>query len=232
MRAVEALRIGGGVAVPAGRCPLGGSRRVTSQTARRAIFHAPGTRPAAARALLVRRVRPPPPARAQRRGRQRRAAPRARHAPRLGLEPADYLAGRRGTAATLRALDAAAGGGFFAVPPEAELDDAAADAAFASGPLVVDVQTHLVRPSRSTSVRAPTRCSPTSGWWIRTGGAAASTRRCLSAAEWAACVFGGSDTAVALLTSPPGRSDENVLTNDDIARRRDDRRAVRGTGGC
>jgi predicted TIM-barrel fold metal-dependent hydrolase len=30
-------------------------------------------------------------------------------------------------------------------------------------------------------------------------------------------VFGGSETAVALLTSPPGRSHENVLSNDDIA---------------
>src|SRR5581483_6337919 len=43
----------------------------------------------------------------------------------------------------------------------------------------------------------------------------------LSAAHWAACVFGGSETAVALLTSPPGRADENVLTNDDIASARE-----------
>ena len=43
----------------------------------------------------------------------------------------------------------------------------------------------------------------------------------LSAAEWAACVFGGSETAVALLTSPPGRAAENVLTNDDIASARE-----------
>jgi predicted TIM-barrel fold metal-dependent hydrolase len=159
---------------------------------------------------------PPPPALAQRRALVTAGRAAARHAPRLGLAPPEYLTGRRGTAATLRALDAEAGGGFFAVPPEAELDDAAADAAFASGPFVLDVQTHLVRPSRSTSVGAEAlfaylRMVDPARW---SGGVDAAR---LSAAEWAACVFGGSDTAVALLTSPPGRSAENVLTNDDIA---------------
>ena len=43
----------------------------------------------------------------------------------------------------------------------------------------------------------------------------------LSGAEWAANLFGRSETAVALLTSPPGRAHENVLTNDDIASARD-----------
>ncbi|HEY6429629.1 MAG TPA: hypothetical protein VIX84_20570, partial [Acidimicrobiales bacterium] len=98
--------------------------------------------------------RPPPLTKGQRRAAVGAMAAATRHASRVGLEAAEYLAGRLGTAATLRALDAAAGGGFFAVPPEAELDEDAADAAFASGPLVVDVQTHLVRPSRRASAGA------------------------------------------------------------------------------
>ena len=156
---------------------------------------------------------------------ERRAADAAwraavRHAPRLRLRADTYLRGRLGTAATLRAIDAAAGGGFYAVPPEAELDAAAADAAFDVAPLVIDVQTHLVRPSRATSSGADAlfaflRMVDAARW-----GDGIDPAR-LSAAEWAACLFGGSDTAVALLTSPPGRAAENVLTNADIADARD-----------
>ena len=52
-----------------------------------------------------------------------------------------------GTAATVRALDAEAGGGFYAVPPEAEHDQVAADAALGGDQVVIDIQTHLVRPT-------------------------------------------------------------------------------------
>jgi hypothetical protein len=69
--------------------------------------------------------------------RQRRAVAAAqgaadRHRGILGLSTDAYLADRRGTAATLRALDAGSGGGFYRVPVEAEIDGAAADAAFAA----------------------------------------------------------------------------------------------------
>ena len=159
---------------------------------------------------------PPPLAPAQRRAAVTAVRAADRQGARVGVGAVRYLAERRGTAATVRALDTEAGGGFFAVPPEAELDAAAADAAFSSGPFVLDVQTHLVRPSRSASVGAAAlfaylRMVDPDRW----GGGVDAAQ--LSAAEWAGCVFGGSDTAVALLTSPPGRSDENVLTNDDIA---------------
>jgi uncharacterized protein len=141
------------------------------------------------------------------------------HGRRLGLSPPAYLASRCGTAATLRAIDAAAGGGFYAVPPEAEVDEAAAGVAF-DGDLVIDVQTHLVRPSRATTDGARAlfaflRMVDPERW-----GDGIDPRR-LSAAEWAACVFGGSETAVALLTSPPGPARENVLSNEDIASARD-----------
>ena len=63
---------------------------------------------------------------------------------------------RRDTAATLRAIDAAHGGGFYAVPPEAEHDLDAADIAFSSkrNTPVVDVQTHLVDARRFTGASA------------------------------------------------------------------------------
>jgi len=140
----------------------------------------------------------------------------ARHARRLGLDERAYLKERTGTAATLRAIDAAAGGGFYEIPVEAESDPAAADATFDGAGPVIDVQTHLVRPSRVSTSAAKAlygflRMVDPDRWGEQID------PELLSAATWAACVFGGSETSVALLTSPPGRADENVVTNDDIA---------------
>jgi hypothetical protein len=56
---------------------------------------------------------------------------------------ADYWSSRQGTAAALRALDEAWGGGFYSVPPEAALDRDAADAALGGNQLVIDIQTHF-----------------------------------------------------------------------------------------
>jgi uncharacterized protein len=161
-----------------------------------------------------------PPGPAQRRAAARVAATTTRHAARLGLGATDYLAGRLGTAATLRALDAEHGGGFFAVPPEAESDRAATDECFAAQGPVVDVQTHLVRPSRATTAGAealmgflrmvePERWAPPIDVAM------------LSAPAWASCVFGGSETSVALLTSPPGVEGRGVIDNGDIAAARE-----------
>src|SRR4051812_16484388 len=61
---------------------------------------------------------------------------------------------RRDTAATLRAIDAAHGGGFHTVPPEGEHDLAAADAALSGRTPVVDVQTHLIDAQRFTGASA------------------------------------------------------------------------------
>jgi predicted TIM-barrel fold metal-dependent hydrolase len=161
-----------------------------------------------------------PPAAPERRAAGRATEAAARHAPRLGLTEPDYLAGRLGTAATLRALDAEHGGGFFAVPPEAETDRAAADECFAALGPVIDVQTHLVRPSRAQTAGAaalmqflamvePERWS------------APVDPALLSAPAWASCVFGGSETSLALLTSPPGLEGANVIDNADIAAARE-----------
>ena len=136
---------------------------------------------------------------------------------------------RRGTAATLRAIDRAHGGGFFDVPERAELELDAADAAFRGAAPVIDVQTHLVDPTR----------------WVGAGAAALGgflhmadperwpgeiDPRLIDGAAWAALVFGASETAIALLTSTPGPADTNVLTNAQIAAARDVIDRYAGTG--
>jgi len=136
---------------------------------------------------------------------------------------------RRGTAASLIAIDAAHGGGFYDVPALAVDDLGAAEAAFRGVGPVVDVQTHLVDPQR----------------WIGSGAEALAgflrladpdrwpgeiDPNAIDGAAWAALVFGASETAVALLTSTPGRADVNVLTNRQIAAARDVVERYAGTG--
>jgi hypothetical protein len=148
---------------------------------------------------------------------------------RLRLAAPDLAHDRRGTAATLRAIDAAHGGGFYAVPERAVHELEAADDAFAGDLPVIDVQTHLVDPTR----------------WLGAGAAALEgflrmadperwegpvDPRLIDGAAWAALVFGASETAVALLTSTPGPADTNVLTNEQIAAARDLVDRYSGTG--
>jgi hypothetical protein len=129
---------------------------------------------------------------------------------------------RTSTALILRAFDRAAGGGFFSIPDDAENDADAAEQVFDRGPgsFVIDVQTHLVNPGRWKGGGAEalagflTMVDP-DRW------AAGIDPTHLSAARWAAQVFGQSETNIALLTSLPGRAHENVLTNVEIAGCRD-----------
>ena len=150
----------------------------------------------------------------------------ARHTARAA---ADYALDRRGTAATLRAIDAAHGGGFYDVPAAATHDLEAAEEAFRGGAPVVDVQTHLVDPARWTGPGADAlagflRMADPDRW------SDAIDPRAIDGAAWAALVFGASETAVALLTSTPGRADVNVLTNRQIAAARDVVDRYAGTG--
>ena len=143
-----------------------------------------------------------------------------RAAGRLRMSVPAYATDRRGTAASLRAIDEAHGGGFFAVPERAVLELDAADEAFRGDAPVIDVQTHLVDPTR----------------WVGAGAAALAgflrmadpdrwpgevDPRVIDGAAWAALVFGASETAIALLTSTPGPAASNVLTNEQIAAARD-----------
>jgi predicted TIM-barrel fold metal-dependent hydrolase len=148
-----------------------------------------------------------------------------------GVPARAYVESRRGTAATLRAVNEAAGDRFYAVPPEAEVDDEAAESVFGGGSdaLVVDVQTHLAMPSRLHGTGAEQlleflRISDPERW------ADGIAPGLLSAAEWAALVFGASETAVAVLTSTPGSASDNVVTNPEIAACREIVDRYAGTG--
>ena len=171
----------------------------------------------------------PPWSEADRRALAQIAETTDRVASRAGLDARAYVESRLGTAATLRALDAEAGGGFYAVPPEAEHDQAAADAALGGDQVVIDIQTHLVRPSlmatsAGKALASYLRAVEPDRW------AGDIDVSLLSGVSWATNVFGLSETAVALLTSPPGRAHENVLTNDDIAVAREIVNRYAGTG--
>ena len=150
-------------------------------------------------------------------------------APRIGLRPDEHAIDRRGTAAVLRAIDEAHGGGFYAVASEAELDAAAADEMFAGVAPVIDVQTHFIDPGRWDRPGA----APLSGFLQmadpeRWNGEV--DPHLIDAARWASLLFGTSETAVALLTSTPGSADDNVLTNPQIAAAREVVDRYAGTG--
>ena len=145
-----------------------------------------------------------------------------------GLPERVYAYDRRGTAATLRAVDAANGGGFFAVPAEAEVELAAADEAFKGNLPVVDVQTHLIDPGRwggagSQALSGFLRLVDGERW-------ADVDPANIDGAAWASLVFGASETAVALLTSTPGTPDRNVLSNPQIAAAREVADRYAGSG--
>ncbi len=146
------------------------------------------------------------------------AVPRA--AARTGLGEHDYAASRRGTAAGLLALNEAHGAPFYQVPAEAALDEEAAREAFRGNEVVVDVQTHFMadRPALHslTGYLLDLYRSVAPGWWKGLDEMTAYTL-----AEYLRCVFLGSETAVAVLTSGPGRDDGRMLHDSELAATRE-----------
>ena len=141
---------------------------------------------------------------------------------------------RRATAASLRAIDAAHGGGFYAVPEAAIARSRRGRGRVRrrrrSGRRRADPSR---RPGCAGSVRAPTR----SAGFLRMADPERWTGpidpRAIDGAAWAALVFGASETAVALLTSTPGPADVNVLDERARSRRRaTSSTATRGPGAC
>jgi predicted TIM-barrel fold metal-dependent hydrolase len=101
--------------------------------------------------------------------------------------------------------------------------------AFAGAAPVIDVQTHFIDPGRWDRPSA----APLSGFLQMVDPArwpGAVDPRLIDAAEWAGLLFGTSETAVALLTSTPGSSHDNVLTNAQIAAAREVVDRYAGTG--
>ena len=90
------------------------------------------------------------------------------------------------------------------MPPEAELDDDAADAALGGDELVIDVQTHYVA-DRSLALwnrsLMPMYRALMPDWWTGMDGLVD-----YSLAEYLRCVFLESETALAVLTSAAGHA--------------------------
>jgi uncharacterized protein len=143
---------------------------------------------------------------------------------------ADYWSSRLGTASGLRSLNDAFGVDCFVVPEEATSDQDAADEAFGGDEVVVDVQTHYMadreklRRMAAVTLQSYRNWGP--DWWSGLDGITF-----YGLAEYLRCIFVESETAVAVLTSPP--ADEkggDVLTNEEMAGTRELLDRFAGTG--
>jgi uncharacterized protein len=140
----------------------------------------------------------------------------AANAARTGVASSAYCASRRGTAAGLRALNAATGREWYRVPAEAELEADAADACFSGDAPVIDVQTHFVsdRPEceRWNRTLHAMYEAVAPHWWRGLDDLVA-----YDMTTWLRCVFGESETAVAVLTSAPGVGPDRMLHDRELA---------------
>ena len=161
------------------------------------------------------------------------------NAARLSMSLSDYWSSRTGTAAALRAIDEAWGGGFYAVPPEAAMDREAADGGLGGDQLVIDVQTHFTADRAMFAEQLPKAFfglaeSVTGDMFkgldklVRTQADAL-----YSLAEYLRCVYGESETAVAVLTSAPASDGDyktNMLDNPEMFGTRELIERLSGTG--
>jgi hypothetical protein len=151
------------------------------------------------------------------------------NARRGALDLRAYAGQRRGTMAALQAINESAGERFYDIPPDAEMDAEAAGELGRGAAPVIDVQTHLAIPRRLSTATGEAiieflKVHDPELW------ANGVHPQLISAAEWVAQVFGNSETAVAVLTSGPGRPDENIVTNKEIAAVREIVDRYAGTG--
>lgn len=134
----------------------------------------------------------------------------------LRMAAVDFAPSRRGIATGLTAINDANAEQFFDVPRSASVDDAAAEEAIGGNELIIDVQTHYIaergacEPSREMIRMLYPLYGP--DWWE-----GLSKVHTLDFVEYLRCVFLESDTAVAVLSSPPGLTDERMLFNDEMA---------------
>ena len=124
-----------------------------------------------------------------------------------------FWAGRQGTAAGLLGVNEQFDGEFYDVPREAVADREAADEALGGDEVVVDVQTHYLADRLQPIVPHLTdlyaKAMPS--WWKGLEGLSAYTLT-----EYLRCIFIETETAVACLTSAPGRGEHRQLFNDEL----------------
>jgi hypothetical protein len=152
---------------------------------------------------------------------------------------ADYWSSRQGTAAALRALDEAWGGGFYNIPPEAALDREAADEALGGDQLVIDIQTHYAADRPFFGEELPKIFL---GLAESVGGdlfkgldklVRTQAQALYSLSEYLRCVYLESETAVAVLSSAPateGASKTHLLSNSELIGTRELIDRLSGTG--
>ena len=127
-----------------------------------------------------------------------------------------FWSGRQGTAAGLIALNHEYGNEFYAVPPAAVDDLEAANEALGGNQTVIDAQVHYVadRPEARSLVPDHIRRyrAAMPSWWKGLDDMVG-----YGMAEFLRCVFVETETAVAVLTSGPGRGPARQLFNEEIA---------------
>ncbi len=163
------------------------------------------------------------------------------HAARLGISLGDYWSSKQGTAAALRALDEAWGGGFYNVPPETALDRDAADATLGGNQLVIDVQTHYITDHVPAQFYED-HSRESIGLLEAVGGdrfkgldkvVRAQYEAGYSLAEYLRAIYLESDTAAAVLSSSPvaaGSDRADMVTNAEAVATRELIERLGGTG--
>jgi len=149
---------------------------------------------------------------------------------RLARPLGDYWSSRLGTATGLIELNKQFNAPFYEIPDEARFEESAADEAFASPNLVIDVQSHYMAPRAPLRIEAARQIAARRDrgpdWWK-----GLDDLTFYGFSEYLRCLFLESETAVAILTAPP--PDENgvhYLTNDELAGTRELIDRLAGTG--
>jgi len=164
-----------------------------------------------------------------------------KHAAKLSMSLGDYWTSRRGTAAALRALDEAWGGGFYVVPSEGALDREAADDGLGGDQFVIDVQTHYIGDQVRDQITRDLMPALLASGDLVTGDlfkgldklARTQAKAHYGFAEYLRCIFAESETAVAVLTSAPmadGQTRTNFLDNSEMIGTRELIERLSGTG--
>ncbi len=146
---------------------------------------------------------------------------------RLGLSRRSFLVSARGAACTLLAFNAAraaAGGaaGYYALAPEAALEEEAAQSVLAGDELIFDVQGHFVNPTGAWLDLLPGDARPLSGM-PQAGCALASEPgersylQCLGPDAFVQDVFMDSDTELMVLSFVPSTRAKEPLTIEEAA---------------
>jgi predicted TIM-barrel fold metal-dependent hydrolase len=152
----------------------------------------------------------------------------ARH---LGMRRRDFLVSARGAACTLLAFNAAraaAGSpaGYYALAPEAALEEEAALASLAGDELVFDVQGHFVNPTGAWLDLLPDDARPLSG--LPNAGCALASApgersylQCLGPDAFVQDIFMDSDTDLMVLSFVPSTRAREPLTIEEAAATRE-----------